>query len=78
MLARGWVIDDDHERVATGQGSLDDYDPLVPVIVLPPGRAHHPAQDRPRDTLDMSTIAPMLAGWLGVPLPRRIGLGRPH
>jgi hypothetical protein len=76
MPARGWVLEDSEEIVATGHGSLQPYDRLVPVIVLPPGRIAHPALAGPDQTpIEMARIATVLARWLGVPppssLPRR-------
>jgi hypothetical protein len=70
MPAKGWVLQDSDDGVATGHGSLQLYDRQVPVIVLPPGRTAHPALAAPdTTTIAMARIAPMLAEWLGVPPP---------
>ena len=70
MPAKGWVLEEGDELVATGHGSLQPYDRQVPVIVLSPGRAVHAALTGPdATTIPMVRIAPVLAGWLGVPPP---------
>ena len=70
MPARGWILEESDEAVATGHGSLQPYDRQVPVVVLAPGRAAHAAPTGPDSTLiPMQRIAPTLAGWLGVPPP---------
>jgi hypothetical protein len=71
--ATGWVLQDDDEPLATAHGSLHDYDRLVPVIELAPGRATHPTLDRHDDQLvEMTEIAGILAGWLHVPAPAQL------
>ncbi|HEY5926195.1 MAG TPA: alkaline phosphatase family protein, partial [Kofleriaceae bacterium] len=35
LPARGWIIEEESERLATGHGSLHDYDRDVPVVLLP-------------------------------------------
>jgi hypothetical protein len=68
--AKGWVLEESEEEIATGHGSVQPYDRLVPVIVLPPGRAAHAALTGPDATaIPMQRIAAMLTGWLGVPPP---------
>jgi len=68
--AAGWIHEDDNEPVATAHGSLNAYDRLVPVIVLAPGRrAHAPLAAPDTNLFDMTKIAGMLAGWLGVTAP---------
>jgi hypothetical protein len=75
LPARGWVLQEADEVVATSHGSLQPYDRQVPVIVLPPGRAAHAAASAPAATpVPMQQIAPMLAGWLGVPPPSQVTL----
>lgn len=70
LPAKGWVLEDADENVATGHGSLQTYDRQVPVIVLPPGRRVHAPRTGPDATIvPMVRIAPMLAAWLGVPPP---------
>ena len=56
------------EPAATAHGSLHDYDRQVPLIVLPPGRAKHAPVDHPVNMVDMRSVAPLLASWLGVKL----------
>lgn len=76
--ARGWVLEDGDDGIATGHGSLHPYDRQVPVILLPPGRSAHAALTAPDDALiPMARIAPMLAGWLGVPPPSSLRPGPP-
>jgi hypothetical protein len=66
----GWILQSEDEPSATAHGSLNDYDRLVPVIVLPPRRTRHAPQTTPASgELDMLQVAPMLAGWLGVVPP---------
>src|SRR5262249_29658955 len=62
LPAKGWVLEDADEAIATGHGSLHPYDRQVPVIVLPPGRTPHAALTAPdATTIAMARIAPMLA-----------------
>lgn len=69
LPAPGWVLQDASEPLATGHGSLQPYDVLVPVILLPPDRTPHAALAVPTATFDMAQVAPVLARWLGVPPP---------
>jgi hypothetical protein len=70
LPARGWVVQDADDAVATSHGSMQPYDRLVPVIMLPPGRVPHAALARPDDaTIQMVRIATVLARWLGVTPP---------
>jgi len=70
MPAEGYVMEDDDIELATAHGSLHDYDRLVPVIVLAPGRTPHAALAHPdATTVPMETIAGLLARWLGVTPP---------
>ncbi len=56
--ASGWILEDDSEHLATAHGSLHDYDRLVPVIELAPGRTPHaPLPSHDGDIVDMTTIA---------------------
>ena len=49
---------------------MQPYDRLVPVIMLPPGRAPHAALAKPDEaTIQMVRIATVLARWLGVTPP---------
>jgi hypothetical protein len=66
LPAKGWIMEDEDEPAATAHGSMHDYDQLVPVIVLPPGRTPHVAATAPTGDVQMVTIAATLAGWLGV------------
>jgi predicted AlkP superfamily pyrophosphatase or phosphodiesterase len=70
LPASGWILQSENEPAATAHGSLHDYDQLVPVIVLAPDRERHAPETAPRSgELAMTDIAPMLAGWLGIPPP---------
>jgi len=70
MPASGWVMQDADEPIATGHGSLQPYDRLVPVIMLAPGRTPHAALAGPdATTIPMARIATVLARWLGVTPP---------
>jgi hypothetical protein len=70
LPAKGWVVQDSDDAVASGHGSLQPYDRLVPVIMLAPGRAPHAALARPDGaTIQMVRIATILARWLGVTPP---------
>lgn len=67
----GWILGE--EAHATAHGSLNAYDREVPVIVLGPGRTTHTAQTAPTTTVvPMKQIAPLLAGWLGIPTPAQL------
>jgi len=68
--ARGWIMESVAERNATAHGSFNDYDRIVPVIVLATGRKPHAALPAPDDTVvDMAQISTTLARWLGVTAP---------
>ena len=68
--ARGWVLEAADEQVATSHGSLQPYDRLVPMIMLPPGRVPHAALATPdAATVQMVRVAMILARWLGVTPP---------
>jgi hypothetical protein len=70
LPAEGWILQDDSEPLATAHGSMQDYDLLVPVILVPPGHAHHAAASAPEPgEIDMVRIATILSRWLGVPAP---------
>jgi hypothetical protein len=70
LPARGWVLQDSEDGLATGHGSMQPYDRLVPVIMLAPGRVPHAAPAKPDDTtIQMVRIATVLARWLGVTPP---------
>ena len=69
LPAKGWIMHDADEPAATAHGSLHDYDQLVPLIVLPPGRTPHVPATAPTGQLEMIQVAPMLARWLGVTPP---------
>jgi hypothetical protein len=70
LPAKGWVVQDSDDGVATGHGSMQPYDRLVPMIMLPPGRVLHAALTRPDDaTIQMVRVATVLARWLGVTPP---------
>jgi hypothetical protein len=67
----GWILQDGDEAAATSHGSLQPYDRLVPMIVLPPGRAPRAiAADHPADSvIPVVQVAGVLARWLGAPPP---------
>ena len=71
--AEGWTVGSADEPHATAHGSLHDYDRLVPVIMLPPGRTPHAALAHPGDTtIQMVRIATVLARWLGITPPQSL------
>ena len=68
--AKGWVLQDADEVVATAHGSLQSYDRMVPVIVLPPGRTLHAPLTGPDQTaMPMTRVSTVVARWLGVRPP---------
>jgi hypothetical protein len=68
--ARFWLHEEAEDPEATGHGSLQDYDQLVPYIELAPGHARHAPQAAPAgDEQDMLGVAARIATWLGVPAP---------
>jgi hypothetical protein len=71
--AAGWIMQDeeDEDRPATSHGSLEPYDRLVPVLLVPPGRTPHAtaAAHPDGDTIQIVGIATIVARWLGVPPP---------
>jgi predicted AlkP superfamily pyrophosphatase or phosphodiesterase len=68
LPAAGWVLEDDVEPMATSHGSPHDYDQLVPVLELAPGRVPHaPLAGPDGDAIAMTSIAPLLKAWLGLP-----------
>ena len=70
LPAKGWILEDGSEPIATGHGSLQPYDRQVPVIMLAPGRAPHDALTEPDAAgIAMPQVATILARWLGVPPP---------
>jgi hypothetical protein len=76
LPARGWILDERDEPLATAHGSLHDYDREVPVIMLAPGRTPHEPQAAPSNTtIQMVRIAAVVARWLGVTPPS--ALARP-
>ena len=68
LPARGWIMDTEAAPAATAHGSLHEYDREVPLIILAPDRTHHDEQTSPADKVPMTTVAPLLARWLGVKL----------
>jgi hypothetical protein len=70
LPASGWVVEAFENALATSHGSMQLYDRLVPLILLPPGRVPHAALGKPDDaTFETVRIATVLARWLGVPPP---------
>ena len=73
MPAKGWITESDDGPLATSHGSLHDYDRLVPVLVVPPGKpASHPAPTAPTGEIPTTQIATMLSTWLGVTAPLQL------
>jgi hypothetical protein len=66
LPARGWIIEEEGERLATAHGSLHDYDRNVPVLLLPFDRKPHPAVAMPGPELPLTDIAPLIKQWLGI------------
>jgi hypothetical protein len=66
MPARGWIIEDEGELLATAHGSLNDYDRDVPVLLLPHGRKPHAPLTGPTGDLSLADIAPLVRNWLGL------------
>jgi len=72
LPAPGWIMVD-NDPITTNHGSLNPYDRVVPVIVLPPGRAPHPALTGPDATIiPITSVAATLAHWLGVTPPTEL------
>jgi hypothetical protein len=70
LPARGWILQESDEGLATSHGSMHAYDREVPVIIVPPGRTPHAAATAPDGTtIQMVRIATMLARWLGITPP---------
>jgi hypothetical protein len=70
MPAKGWVLQEADEVVATAHGSLQSYDRMVPVIVLPPGRTLHAPLTGPDQTaMPITRVSTVVARWLGVRPP---------
>lgn len=63
----GWITHNAKDPLATSHGSLQQYDQLVPVIVLPAGRKSHPPQVRPSAAVvEMTRVAPMVWSQLAI------------
>jgi hypothetical protein len=72
LPAEGWILQDEREPLATSHGSLHDYDLLVPIIIVPPGRGRtkHAAASAPTaGEIDMARVSTIVARWLGVTPP---------
>jgi Type I phosphodiesterase / nucleotide pyrophosphatase len=73
LPAKGWILEDASERIATNHGSMQPYDRLVPVLLAPPGRRPHAALRKPSaEPMPMTDIATLLARWLGVTPPMEL------
>jgi hypothetical protein len=64
LPARGWIIEEEQERLATSHGSLNDYDRNVPLVLLPFDRKPHAPQATPGAEIPITDVAPMLRQWL--------------
>jgi hypothetical protein len=64
LPAKGWIIEEETERLATGHGSLHDYDRNVPVVLLPFDRKPHPPVAVPGNEIPLTDLAPMIKQWL--------------
>jgi hypothetical protein len=70
LPARGWILQEPDEILATGHGSMHPYDRQVPVILLPPDRTSHVALEAPdATTIQMVRISTILTRWLGISPP---------
>jgi hypothetical protein len=69
LPARGWVLQESDDPVATNHGSLQSYDQQVPVITVLPGATSRAALTAPSAAIDMLDVAPTVARWLGIPPP---------
>jgi predicted AlkP superfamily pyrophosphatase or phosphodiesterase len=67
LPAAGWVLEEEGEPLATGHGSLNDYDRNVPVVLLPFDRKPHPPLAVPGPEISLGDVAPMLKQWLRLP-----------
>ncbi|HEX5063240.1 MAG TPA: hypothetical protein VFV99_27880, partial [Kofleriaceae bacterium] len=72
MPAKGWIMEEEDERLATAHGSLNDYDRNVPVVLLPFDRKPHDPVAAPGPELSLAEIAPLIASWLGVQSPTQL------
>jgi hypothetical protein len=67
LPARGWILQEANEVIATGHGSMQPYDRQVPVIVVSPGRTPHVALAAPdTTTVQIARISTILYRWLGI------------
>jgi predicted AlkP superfamily pyrophosphatase or phosphodiesterase len=73
MPARGWVTEERDDRLATGHGSIHDYDREVPLILVAPDRKPHAPLAAPSAAkIYMVRVAIILARWLGVAAPQTL------
>jgi hypothetical protein len=70
MPARGWVMQEAAEPLATSHGSIHDYDREVPLLLIGPDRKPHAAHAAPSAAkILMVRVSVILARWLGVAPP---------
>jgi hypothetical protein len=69
LPAKGWIMMDEDEPAATAHGSMQDYDQLVPLIIIEPGAHKHLPETSPGTEIEMTGVSTMLAHWLGVTPP---------
>ena len=75
LPARGWVMEEEGERLAAGHGSMHAYDRRVPILLVPAGGTARASAPAPASLIPMTEIAPLLATWLGVPPPSSLARG---
>jgi hypothetical protein len=70
LPARGWLVQERADPLATSHGSLHPYDREVPLILAAPGRTPHPPLAAPADPkIPIVQVPGILARWLGVTAP---------
>ncbi|HWO26928.1 MAG TPA: alkaline phosphatase family protein [Kofleriaceae bacterium] len=73
MPARGWIMQEAAEPLATGHGSLHAYDREVPLLLVPPDRKSHAPLTAPSEAkIQMVRVPIILARWLGVAPPQKL------
>lgn len=71
--ARGWITDERADPIATGHGSIHDYDREVPLLLVPPDREPHAPHAQPSEVKHLVVRVPIIVSrWLGVPPPQTL------